>query len=60
MTQDTLFDVSWATGMFLLLLLSIFITKYNIQVLHVYDDVNNQRRSPWTVSDEWYGPGRVV
>ena len=39
---------------------SFFITNYNIQVLHDFDNGNKRRRRVWTVSDEWYGLGHVV
>jgi hypothetical protein len=37
----------------------LFITKYNISVLHDYDNENKRRRRVWTASDEWYDPGHV-
>ena len=36
-----------------------FITNYNIQVLHDFDNRNKRRRRVWTVSDKCYSLGHV-
>ena len=59
-SQDTSFDVSWAIGVCFFYYFLLFITNYNIPVVHDYGNKNKRCRRVWTASDEWYNPGHVV